>query len=399
MITGRDFVVLSDDWNGLPTSTIHLFRRISRHNRVFWFRMLNRMPKPTWTDAKKGMAIVRAWGGYLAGKNRRSNARLRSAATEDPYLVNPLMIPWFKRPVRRFNRGSLLRSYERLREQHQIQDPIVFSVFPSAADFVEAVDPALKIYYCYDEFLKYPGFNPADWLEMENNLLDNVDALVVTSRDLEKKNRQSCPSLYLPHGVDFGHFNQAMNHAEPILRMQSIRRPIVGFFGLISEWVDLKLIAALAGKFPDVSFVLIGASEINLGALADCPNVHCLGLVPYANLPRYARYFDIAWIPFVANTLTKAVNPLKLLEYYALGLPVLATRLPELEGIGGPIRLASTEAEFCESLHDLLDTDLQAESDRAVEVAKHNTWEQRVQDLGAFIESLSPETRCCRESA
>jgi hypothetical protein len=45
MIAGRDFVVLSDHWDALPTSTVHLFRRIGRYNRVFWLNVTTRMPR------------------------------------------------------------------------------------------------------------------------------------------------------------------------------------------------------------------------------------------------------------------------------------------------------------------------------------------------------------------
>ena len=53
MIAGRDFLVLSDEWNGLPTSTIHLFRRILPHNRVFWLNTINRLPAMTLRDMSK----------------------------------------------------------------------------------------------------------------------------------------------------------------------------------------------------------------------------------------------------------------------------------------------------------------------------------------------------------
>lgn len=388
MISGRDFIVLADDWNGLPTSTIHLFRRISQSNRVFWFNMVNRMPRLTWKDAKKAASVVIDWVKRSPRANGRSNG-YDSSPSPGLNVVTPFMVPWFKPAVRRLNCISITRTFKRLCRRYEIHAPIVFAVFPSAADFVKAVDPALKIYYCYDEFLEYPGFNVPDWRAMENDLLDSVDALVVTSRDLESKNRRSCPSLYLPHGVDFEHFNQAAIDSVPISRMENIPKPIVGFFGLISEWVDLKLLATLSRAFPDVSFVLIGKSEIDTEALAECPNLYRLGLVPYDDLPQYANYFDVALIPFVNSKLTVAVNPLKLMEYFALGLPVVGTRLPELEAMDGPIYLAATEAEFCERLREILADNSPSEAAAAVGVARQNNWDQRVEELSDFIDGLS----------
>jgi glycosyltransferase involved in cell wall biosynthesis len=298
------------------------------------------------------------------------------------------MIPWFKAPIRRLNQKTMLRHYQRLASRYEIHDPVVVTVFPSGVDFVRAVRAKAKIYYCYDEFLEYPGFNPTDWRRMEEDLLDAVDAIVTTSKDLERKNTTSRSLLYLPHGVDFEHFSRSPAEMPPQPQMEKIRRPIVGFFGLISTWVDLELVVRLSKAYPDVSFVLIGKAEVNVDLLRACPNVQCLNAVPYSQLPEYARYFDIGLIPFRINKLTVAVNPLKLMEYFALGLPVLASRLPELEAIDGPLWLAATAEEFCDHLTSLLRT-YGTHNNSAREVARRNGWDQRTRDLCKFIESLT----------
>jgi glycosyltransferase involved in cell wall biosynthesis len=224
---------------------------------------------------------------------------------------------------------------------------------------------------------------------MEAELLEAIDGLVVTSRPLAGKRVNGCPLLHLPHGVEFEHF-RAAGRSEPEPRMEAIRRPVVGFFGLLSAWVDLGLIAHLSACFPECSFVLIGRAEVDLRPLQRLPNVHCLGWVPYADLPRYARYFDVGLIPFVLNRLTRAVNPLKLMEYFALGLPVLATRLPELERVPGPLRLAVTPDEFRAGLAELLRAYPGVKSEEAVAVARENTWDARAEQLSAFLEGLGP---------
>ena len=43
------------------------------------------------------------------------------------------------------------------------------------------------------------------------------------------------------------------------------------------------------------------------------------------------RAWDAALIPFVENELTRHINPTKILEYAAAGLPVLARALPDVE--------------------------------------------------------------------
>ncbi len=282
----------------------------------------------------------------------------------------------------------MFRAYQRVSRQFGIHDPVLVTTFPCVVDVIKLIPAAATIYYCVDEWLDYPGLDTVAWRTMEKELLDHVDGFAATSINLQKKSLPHHASLLLPHGVDFQHFNSALADPLPIAQMERIPRPIVGFFGLISEWIDIDLIAVLARTFPEVSFVFLGGAEVKLDRLAECPNVYLLGSVPYADLPQYARYFDVGLIPFVTNTLTKAVNPLKLLEYYALGLPVLATRLPELQLAGGAIWLASTPEEFCENLRQMLEGKRLRPAEDSLEVARNNTWEQRVEQLGSFIASV-----------
>jgi glycosyltransferase involved in cell wall biosynthesis len=383
VLAGRDFVVLSDEWNGLPTSAIHLFRRLSKRNRIFWFNTIGRLPRLSIGDARK---VARTAGAWL--RRRPSTKNAPCAGEENVNVETPVLVPWFKRPVRWLNRRSLLRKYESICSRFTLREPIFVTTFPYTVDFLNAVHGGPKVYYCVDDFLDYPGVNHRDWAAMEAELVHGIDGLVVTSRTLAAKRSNGCAMLHLPHGVDFDHFHDARRKAMPEPGMESIPRPIIGFFGLISEWVDLEVVRSLSDAFPHCSFVFLGRTEVDMTVLEDRPNVHRLGWVPYADLPRYARYFDVGLIPFRLNQLTRAVNPLKLMEYFALGLPVLATKLPELETIGGPLYLAETPAEFQRQLAQILAIGAGTRVEEALAIARANTWDARVADLSAFIQTL-----------
>jgi glycosyltransferase involved in cell wall biosynthesis len=394
MISGRDFVVLADDWHGLPTSAIHLFRRVAEHNRVFWFNTIGRLPRPSWTDATKVVATIGKW------VRRKRAADPVPADPPGLQVFNPFMVPWFKPLVRRWNCRSFLRTYHRLCAEHNITEPILVTTFPYAADFFRAVPGSLRLYYCVDDFLEYPGVAHADWAVMEAELLNSIDGLIVTSRHLAKKQTRPGPLLHLPHGVEYDHFQLAAGErrgvSPPVLEPAGSgrpARPVVGFFGLLSSWVDTSLISWLSERFPDVSFVLLGRCETDLAPLKHRANVHYLGHVPYADLPLYARSFDVGLIPFVLNRLTRAVNPLKLLEYFALGLPVVSTRLPELEDQAGPLRLAFTREEFAAGLWEILAGPPASYRQQALAVARRNTWDSRAEQFSAFVEGLRPP-RC-----
>ena len=66
-------------------------------------------------------------------------------------------------------------------------------------------------------------------------------------------------------------------------------RPVVGFYGLIEEWIDLDLIADLAERRPRWTFLMIGRLAVDAGRLKALPNVVFAGPQPYRSLPTGRR--------------------------------------------------------------------------------------------------------------
>ena len=376
-MTGRDFIVLSDTLEGLPTSSLHLFKNIAKDNRVFWFNILTRLPGLSWLDFCK---MKRAFFSWFTNGQDRSISTPKKMGIQ---VVSPVMIPWFTPLVRKINCHLLLKKFRQLESEWKIKNPIFFTTFPAAADFFKSCPQSTKVYYCVDDFLNYPGIQHQRWREMESVLLQHVDGLVVTSKHLSSKSSGGLPLLHLPHGVDHEHFKKTNSTLH--FPVQCPKRLVVGFFGLISDWVDLDLIAYLSDCFSDVSFLIIGRAELSIEKIRDRNNVTVVDHVSYEDLPGYASQFDIGLIPFIINDLTKAVNPLKLLEYYALGLPVVSTKLPELIGFPGPIKLATTKEEFRDNLALTIKELSEQQRLEAELIAEKNSWEARVQDLYCFL--------------
>src|SRR5262249_7308604 len=158
------------DWNGLPTSAIHLVRRLAGRNRVFWFNTIGRFPRLTRGDAGKVFRTLSSWVC-----NNKDGQSSKTAHDSQVHIVSPVMVPWFKTWGRPSNARSQLRTYRQLCDRYEITTPIVLTPFPHAIDFVKAVPAAAKVYYCVDDFLDYPGVNHADWARMEAELLAAVD--------------------------------------------------------------------------------------------------------------------------------------------------------------------------------------------------------------------------------
>jgi glycosyltransferase involved in cell wall biosynthesis len=136
----------------------------------------------------------------------------------------------------------------------------------------------------------------------------------------------------------------------------------------------------LADALPEASIVLVGPVMVDLGAERLPPNVHVLGNRPYAELPAYVQAFDVGLIPYLLNDWTVSVDPLKLLEYLAAGIPVIATPLPEVQKYTSVVRQGGTPASFLAAVYSALESD---EADRVAgrETAARNTWSRRAAEF------------------
>jgi len=119
------------------------------------------------------------------------------------------------------------------------------------------------------------------------------------------------------------------------------------------------------------------------------PNIHLLGNRSYDELPAYVQAFDVGIIPYVLNDWTRSVDPLKLLEYLAAGIPVVTTAIPEVFKYAEAVRIADTRERFEEAVAaSLTDTGAAARAARQ-SVARKHTWESRADRLIEIVEQVA----------
>jgi glycosyltransferase involved in cell wall biosynthesis len=209
-------------------------------------------------------------------------------------------------------------------------EPILWVYAPHVAPWIRNLRRKCLVYHCVDRWSAFQDYDATHMARCEEEICRSADLVLASAEDLAERCRgYGAQVYYLPHGVDHAHFATALEDGPLPGDLLEIPAPRVGFFGLIHEWVDTDLLAVLADRLA-FSFVLIGDSNQNLTALLKRPNVYHLGRRPYADLPAYCRGFHAAIVPFRKSDLTRSVNPIKLREYAASGLPVVATDLPEI---------------------------------------------------------------------
>lgn len=274
----------------------------------------------------------------------------------------------------------LRRDLQRLR----MPRPIVIAGLPHAADMVSRLRKSALVYHCADDYASVRGF-PSTLPQLERELCTLADLVITTSETLCQTRRAYNPHTYwVPNGADIEHFAQP---AEPASELHRYKRPIVGFVGGLSEWVDLGLIAALARARPNWTFALVGPIGIDVSAVQTLVNVRLLGPRLYAQLPSYLAAMDAALIPFKHNEVTHHADPIKAYEYLAAGLPVVATDMPALRRLAHVIRLADSPESFLTQLDGVIAEGRDARrAERMAEAARH-VWSSRFDDMVKLIES------------
>jgi glycosyltransferase involved in cell wall biosynthesis len=177
---------------------------------------------------------------------------------------------------------------------------------------------------------------------------------------------------------------------------------VAGFLGAFARWVDADLLLELARLRPDWDLVLIGEpldeSFDAVGGRGAPPNLVFAGPVPHRSVPAALSALDAGLIPFRLGPEGMNASPIKLYEYLAAGLPVLATPIPEAVAI--PEALVATDAAGFAALLDqarpLRRSDQYRERARAR--ARENDWSARAERALASI-PRSPAGRVVSEGA
>ena len=155
-----------------------------------------------------------------------------------------------------------------------------------------------------------------------------------------------------PSSVDEAHFAHALNGIAIPDDIAQLPTPLVGYFGVIDERIDLPLLHQAALRLPQISFVMIGPlAKIEESDLPKEPNLYYLGMKSYAELPHYLKAFDIAMMPFALNDATKYISPTKTLEYMAARKPIISTKIKDVaRDYSSCVSLIETADEFCEAI-------------------------------------------------
>jgi glycosyltransferase involved in cell wall biosynthesis len=376
-LRGRDLVVFSNDWDGDPLSKVHIMRILSKENRILWVNSIgNRAPRANAHDVKR-----------IFGKLEKFTQGIKEVEP-NLFVLSPLAIPFYGSDlVRTANRHLLRLQVLRAMKQLGFKKPISWSFLPASAPVSGTLGEEFVVYHCVDEFSAFSDTNGRHIAELEERLLRRADLCITSAERLrENKSKINPRTVLVRHGTDFRHFVKACDPATPIpADIANLPKPVIGFFGLVADWVDQEAIIATAKAHPEGSVVIIGKTtpDCDDSALRAVPNIHMLGRKPYADLPGYCKAFDVALMPFKVSELTLNANPLKVREYLAAGVPVVSSDLPEVRKVG-LCKIASSTEDFVAKVDECLAEGPGPSRERAEKIF-NESWDARVEEIRHYV--------------
>lgn len=261
---------------------------------------------------------------------------------------------------------------------------ILYTHFAPNRTLIDRYEEPIVVYDLLDDLAIYDeserGFPARRGVRNHHEVLVmDADVVIVSNRELLGRHRSEREDLVLvENGVDLDRFKPNGPVAGSVPDGQ-----IVGFHGAIAPWIDFDLVTTVATLRPRLTFVFVGPVdplvEHEAARLTDLPNVTVLPAQPSSAIADHVRGFSVGILPFVVDDMTRAVTPLKMYEYLACGIPVVATPLPAC--VDQPfVRTAPEPDEFVSAI----DAALQDQSIRANELrqaAELASWDHRVQPL------------------
>lgn len=228
--------------------------------------------------------------------------------------------------------------------------------------------------------------------ERHCRLVEKSDIVFVTAEKLRQEVLSAYPTkavVMVSNGVDSGYFQQNCKQ-HYITDFHKSERAVAGYVGAIYDWIDLELVHASARLTPEIDYVMIGPiSDGNMRLVEKKPeNVYYLGPKPYSLVPAYIDLFDVALIPFVNSNISASTDPIKLYEYFALGKPVVATRMLQLVPFDDGLRLTIGDdaGEFAAEVRRFSLDPHPGAAVLRLKVANENSWTTKAEAMLAEIE-------------
>lgn len=256
------------------------------------------------------------------------------------------------------------------------------------------------IYHAVDDYSFMPWwsnfFQRMQVNALEKYLLRKVNKIVVVSGTLYKKFAKLHNNVVLfPTPSETDIYLQYKDNPKNIPSdIRNVTKPIIGFIGTIRDYnLDIDLLRKLFRRFSIFSFVFLGVldnkSKKTGRLIYNTSNCYYLGCKNISQLSSYLAYFDVCIIPYRLNSYGQSAYPVKIMEYLAMGKPVVTSALPSIQYLSDEklIYWARSDNEFTKYLSKAIREkgDLKLVQKRK-EKARENDWNNKIKEVIKLLE-------------
>lgn len=371
----------SDFWGMNPSCATHIMRKLSKKNKVLYIN-------PFSSDLLGGVKKKKGLVARIVRK-LKSIVRYLRQPEENLYVFSPVFLPLQGKPVFDKINNILLKLQIKMTCRFiGISEPILWLENVRAADMMGWFKSPLTVYHVSDLFANssYTA-NQQSQRRREERISNESDLTICVSKELYVLKKAARDNVfYIPHGVDFDLFQEAVRKKETLEELKDVPKPVAGYFGTMTAYNDIDLLLWCACNLPDVSFVFAGQiTGGDYSQLRRLDNVYLLGRMRYEKIPRLCACFDVCMLQWKMSEWIRCCHPLKMFEYMASGKPIVSVPIKEVMQYSDIVSIANDKQQFCDAIRWELDNDTPQRAQRRIEIAQQQSWDKNVEKISELI--------------
>jgi teichuronic acid biosynthesis glycosyltransferase TuaH len=268
------------------------------------------------------------------------------------------------------------RALRRAAEQMGMERPVVITAHPLLAGFLDCSWARAVTFYATDDWSAYPPHR--HWWPLYDESFSRVAAggrrVAAVSAPVLERIAPTGPSAVIANGLEPAEWRGPAGMAPEWAA--ALPRPLLVYAGSLDSRLDVPALLALACAMPDACILLVGPllDPEHLAPLRAAPNVEIRPALARPEIVALIRAADVGLLPHRESALTRAMSPLKLYEYLAGGLPVVAVDLPPVRGVDPRVVLVEVGGDYAEAAQAALALGRASERTRE-QFIERNSWQ------------------------
>ncbi len=255
---------------------------------------------------------------------------------------------------------------------------------------IDEAKSKIVIYDCMDDMIESNVIHRCrkELMAMEQEIIQRADIIFVSSDSLYNKmlargaNKKQLMTIY--NATSLSSLRAKSGGAAREKDFFTIT-----YFGTITHWIDVEMIHRLLNDYDlkNLRVKMIGPSEV---ALPIHERLIHVGPVSHEDLSSHVTDNDLFILPFILNSITISVDPVKFYEYIAFHGNIAARFYPEIERYSEFVNFYNDYEGLKEIILNLRhDNSLKYSHDVAEDFLAINSWDNRVTQIIERIKSIS----------